>query len=77
MPFSSQTFMSDYTGTEITINSQKVTIKKPDRLGLLGITVPGDIVEMSMNDIHNIVNTISDKFGVDISKDDFKSQFKC
>lgn len=76
MPFPSQTIISDHGGAEITITSQRVIIKEPDKYHPKVGEIPGDLIELSMNDIHHIVNTISDKFGVDISKDNFKSQFK-
>lgn len=77
MAFTSQTIVSDHAGAEITITSQRVLIKEPDKYHPNVGDIPGDLIELTMNDIHNIVNTISDKFGVDISKDDFRSQFKC
>ena len=77
MGFPSQTIISDHAGAEITITSQKVLIKEPDRYHPNVGKIPGDMNELTMNDIHNIVKTISDKFGVDISKDDFRSKFKC
>ena len=67
---------SDY-GAEITITSQIVLLKEPDRLGGANGLVPGDLIELSMLDIHNITRCIQEKFGVDITKEDFRQQFKC
>ena len=77
MAFPSQTIISDHAGAKITITTEKVLIKEPDMYHPKVGEIPGAMNELTMNDIHNIVNTISDKFGVDISKDDFRSQFKC
>lgn len=67
-------FRTDY-GSRIDITNQKVTIVEPDRFGAFNNIEPGHTVELSMNDIHVLVYIISNKFGVDISKDNFRSQF--
>lgn len=68
--------ISDH-GAEISITSQIVLIKEPDRYHSKVGTIPGDMIELSMSDIYNIAKTIRDKFGVDITKEDFRQQFKC
>ena len=84
MAFPTRKLISDHGGAEILINTQTVSIKKPDKLVFLDDTqhsvdgiIPGESVDLSMNDIHNITKVLREKFGVDISKDDYRQQIRC
>ena len=61
-------------GAEISITNRKVLIKEPDRYHPIVGDIPGDLIELNLFDIHEITRILQEKFGIDISKADFKRQ---
>lgn len=64
------------SGAEMSINMERIVIKKPDRPDALGGTITGDSVKLNMADIHTITQILSERYGVDISSPDYQKQIE-
>lgn len=67
--------ISDH-GAEMSVNTDRILIKEPDRPGGPNGIIPGDLVELSMSDIHTITKILSERYGVDISSPDYQKQIE-
>jgi len=67
--------ISDH-GAEMSINTDRILIKEPDRLGAHGENLPGDSVQLTMSDVNTITRILRETYGVDISSPDFKKQIE-
>ena len=73
--FPTQTVLSS-RGADIFINAEKVVIKEPDMYHPKVGEIPGDTIELSTSDVHEITKALRESFGIDITKSDYKKQIE-